>query len=264
MSNSKKIIITGFLVWWLIGFMGFSGGQTDDKLTLLLDKISERMESYTEPENWSAMVTSTSIDMDKHWKAKKKTVIEKIITVQGEETEEEILKVLEEKNGKIDDITRKVKAEIAIRKAKARKRKKESREKGDKEQGGGSFNLSLDEAFPFKAEKREEYDYSLLEDTVLNERAVYLLEVRARTPADEKMEGSYFIDMESFDVLKADLRPSKKRNALKEFRMEAFFQVLPGNHFVLKETRIRVYVRFVIKNIRMEAYEAYKDYKILD
>ncbi len=239
-------------------------GHTDDKLTSLLDKISERMKSYTELENWSAMVTSTSIDMDKHWKAKKKTVIEKIITVQGEEIEEEILKVLEEKNGKIDDITRKVKAEIAIRKAKARKRKKESREKGDKEQGGGSFNLSLDEAFPFKAEKREEYDYSLLEDTVLNERAVYLLEIRARTPADEKMEGSYFIDMESFDVLKADLRPSKKRNALKEFRMEAFFQVLPGNHFVLKETRIRVYVRFVIKNIRMEAYEAYKDYKILD
>jgi len=263
MSNSKKIIITGFLVWWLIGFMGFSG-HTDDKLTSLLDKISERMESYTELENWSAMVTSTSIDMDKHWKAKKKTVIEKIITVQGEEIEEEILKVLEEKNGKIDDITRKVKAEIAIRKAKARKRKKESREKGDKEQGGGSFNLSLDEAFPFKAEKREEYDYSLLEDAVLNERAVYLLEVRARTPTDKKMEGSYFIDMESFDVLKADLRPSKKRNALKEFRMEAFFQVLPGNHFVLKETRIRVYVRFVIKNIRMEAYEAYKDYKILD
>lgn len=136
--------------------------------------------------------------------------------------------------------------------------------KGDKEQGGGSFSLSLDEAFPFKAEKREEYDYSLLEDTVLNERAVYLLDVRARTPADEKMEGSYFIDMESFDVLKADLRPSKKRSALKEFRMEAFFQVLPGNHFVLKETRIRVHVRFVIKNIRMEAYEAYKDYKILD
>ena len=263
MSNSKKFKATGLLVWCLLCSMGFSG-PVDDKLTSLLDKISERMESFSDMKNWSAAVTSSSIKMDKHWKAKKKTVVEKIVTVKGEETEEEILRAMEEKNGKTKDITRKVKAEIAIEKAKARQRREKSRGKGDKEQGDGEFSLSSDDAFPFKAEKREEYDYSLLEDAVLDGRAVYVLDVHVKTPTDKKMEGSYFIDMETFDVLKADLEPSKKRKVLKRFRMEMFFQVLPGNYFVLKETRVRIHVGLVIKNIRMEMHEVYKDYKILN
>lgn len=259
----KKFLVFGLLLLGLAGSSAFSN-QARSQISVLLDQIAKQMDSYAELKNWSATVLSTSLEMDKHWKEKKKTVKETVLTVRGEKSEEEILKAFEVKKGKTKDITRKVKAKAAIKKAKARQKQAKNSGKKGKQTDGGSFSVSLDDLFPFKTEKRDQYEFARLDDTMLNGRAVYVLEVRARVPADKNMEGLYFVDKVTLDVMKAELHPSKKHKALKQFKIELLFHVLPGNYFVLKEMNMKLHVGLVIKNIRREEHVIYKDYKILD
>ena len=48
------------------------------------------------------------------------------------------------------------------------------------------------------------------------------------------------------------------------FEMEARFKVLPEGHLVMERSLIRIHVGLVVKSIRVEAVEEYRDYKILD
>jgi hypothetical protein len=78
------------------------------------------------------------------------------------------------------------------------------------------------------------------------------------------MEGLYYIDRRTFDVLQVEVHFSKNPKMVKRFEMEARFTVLPEGHLVLERSLVRLHVGLVVKSIRMEIQEEYRDYKILN
>ena len=72
---------------WIILF-GFalilvsSGYSQQDETEDLVSKIAERMAEFPEAENYEAEVSAMLISVDKNWKAKKTTLIEKIVRLR--------------------------------------------------------------------------------------------------------------------------------------------------------------------------------------
>lgn len=262
MTLSSAFLLLG--CWASISVGPAATAQEKPGLEALLDQISQRMSAAPALTDWSARVHSDSRRMDKKWRPQKITIIEKTITVRDGVMGENIHLATEEKKGKVKDITKKMVAEAAIARAKARRK---AEEKGSEEEGrdhSRRFTLSLDEAIPFGPEKRDLYAFELGPDTDLDGRSVWSVEVRADSPSDRRMEGTFWIDPDTFDIVGADLRPSKKRSVLKRFEMTLRFGRLDSGHLVLRETRIRLHVGLVIKNIRVDAHEVYSDYRILN
>jgi len=89
------------------------------------------------------------------------------------------------------------------------------------------------------------------------------LKSKAKTKDEKLWEGKYYIDQESFDVLKLEIKPSKNPKHVKELEFEMKFQVLPGGYFVVKKVRARINGGIFIKRIRMISEDEYSDYEII-
>ncbi|MFA9453286.1 MAG: hypothetical protein ACERK6_05155, partial [Candidatus Aminicenantaceae bacterium] len=57
---------------------------------------------------------------------------------------------------------------------------------------------------------------------------------------------------------------AKNPKMVKRFEMEARFRVLPEGYLVMEQSLMRLHVGLVVKSIRMEVQEEYRDFKILD
>jgi len=233
---------------------------------MLVEELARRLEAYPKYENWTFRSVSINREMTKNWTPKKTTVLEKSIRVSGGAITEEILRATEEENGRTKDIT-----QDRIKKAEERKRKAEKERAGRErrgirrgERGGSIYSIGLEEVFPFKEEKRNLYNFSLLEGSEIGGRPVLALKSSAKSKDEDLLEGVYYIDKESLIILKASLRPSKIPKIIKDFAFELSFDVLPSGHFVLRNIRMKVNGGIFIKHIRMEVEETYKDYEILN
>jgi len=255
--KTKKVFFSFILLVGSITALHFFNLAQDTDLTPLLNKISRRQDSYPKYDSWKVSVMDTTTKMNKNWQPKEVKVIKKLVTVINQEQTEEVLEVLVTKKGVTKDITKKYIQEANKQKEKERKRK------GKKEDNGGTFTLSDEEIFPFRQEKRESYNYLKLEDSYLEDRPVYVLKSKAKTEDEKLWEGKYYIDQESFDVLKLKIKPSKNPKHVKELEFEMSFQVLPGGYFVVKKVRARINGGIFIKRIRMITEEEYSDYEII-
>ena len=229
-------------------------GQTPD-IDILVEKVGLKADLYREITNFKANVIATLYNMDKNWKPKKIEVVEKIVTIKGNRRTEEILSAIEKKKGKVKNLT--VKYQNDARKAaeKARRQPEKSQKRGRRD-----LDLTLREYTPFTKDKRENYTYRLVKESQWGGQPVYLIAVTSRTKSDREWSGTYFIHQESFDIIRAEISPSKKPGVLKQFNLELDFQVLPGNHLALLRSKIKIHVGLVIKNIRVVAEEVYLDY----
>ena len=176
----------------LFSSVAFRSFQTAD-VTSVVENTTQRLKSFPELSHWQASVLSRKTEMDKNWKPKKKTEVEKIVKVMGEDRIEEILRATEIKNGKSKDVTKKQIKEARKRREKALKERAKRRAKGDSGDNGDSRELSMEEMFPFSPEKRKDYDFILLEDTSWAGAPVLILESKAKIRSDKFYEGKYFI-----------------------------------------------------------------------
>ena len=87
--------------------------------------------------------------------------------------------------------------------------------------------------------------------------------IYAKIRSDKFFEGTYYIDPDTYDVVRAFLQPAKNPGPLKRLEMEFFFQIQPDGYMIPRETRVRIHVGLVVKNIRMEIQEIYKSFKAL-
>jgi len=197
----------------------------------ILDRTAERVAAYPELKNMEAHATATVLNMDKNWKPKKTTLVEKVVRVSDGLRSEEILSAQETAKGRTQDVTAKFAKDARKQEEKARKRRAK------------------------RAAKGESY---------VGRRSVHVIETRAKVPSDERVDGLYYIDQQTFDVLQAEVHFSKNPKMVKRFEMEARFKVLPEGHLVMERSLIRIHVGLVVKSIRVEAVEEYRDYKILD
>jgi hypothetical protein len=118
--------------------------------------------------------------------------------------------------------------------------------------------------FPFSEEKRKDFDFELNDGTLIDGRKVYVLETRSKQKSSEFYEGTYFIHPDTFDVLRARIRPAELPGPLKLLEIDIGFERLPGGHLAVRTAKARVHVGLVIKNIRMETEEVYSEYVVLD
>lgn len=263
MKVASRSLTVFFIVGLVLPFL-FAGFSQEPEINSLLDKINQSLESFPKDQNWQAKAFSIIVNMDKNWKPKKKTEVEKIVKVQGEDRIEEILKATEIKDGKSKDVTKKQIKEARKRREKALKERAKRRAKGKSEDNGDSRELSMEEMFPFSSEKRKDFDFTLLEDTSWAGIPVYTLESKAKIRSDKFYEGKYFISQSDFHVLKAEIKPAKNPKMVKRLEMGISFQILPEGYMMIKQMRMKIHVGLVVKNIRMEVQEDYSDFKLLN
>jgi len=256
----KKILLSFVFLLGIIAIPHSFSLAQETELALLLNEINARQDSYPKHESWKATVVNTTTKMDKNWQPKEVTVVKKILTVVNQEQTEEVLEVLETKKGVTKDITKKYIEKAKKQKEKAQKKKLQ----GKKEDNGRSFTLSSEEMYPFSQEKRENYYFSKLEDSFFEGRPVYLLQSKAKTKDEKLWEGTYYIDQNTFDVLKLEIKPSKNPKYVKEFEFEMSFQVLPEGYHVPEKVRMKINGGIFIKRIRMVVEGEYSEYEMID
>lgn len=265
MRTNKRILLAIFLLLGtaLFAFAAFKSLQATD-VADVVSKTALRLESYPELSHWQASVLSKKTEMDKNWKPKKETVVQKTILMKDKKRQERIQSAVEIKNGKRKDVTQDHINQAYKDMQKAAKERKKAKDKNDEEDRRGRMDLSLDEMFPFREKNKENYDFTLLEETALEGIPVYVLDAKAKQRTKDFFDGIFYIDKETWDIRRAELQLAKNPGPLKLMEMGMDFYVLPEGHFVLREMAVRIHVGLVVKNIRQEVIEEYTDYKILE
>jgi hypothetical protein len=233
-------------------------------LATVVANTTQRLKSFPEMSYWQASVLSKKYEMDKDWKSKKETVIQKTVLMKNKIRQEKIQSAVEIKKGKKKDVTQKYINQAYKDLQKAARERKKTKDKGKEDQRRRHMELSLDEMFPFSEKNRDKYDFTLLEETAIAEIPVYVLDAKAKQRTKDFFDGIFYIHKETWDILRAELRLAKNPGPLKVMEMTMDFQVLPQGYFALKKIFVRIHVGLVVKNIRQEVVDEYSNYEILE
>ena len=253
LKNYSAIVIL-FLICFMTGLSPVLA--QGNELVSLLDRITERMDSYPENKDFKVVVVTKNIEMNKQWQPKKTTIIKSIVKTVDSEVNNEILEATETENGKTKDVTQKMIEQTE--KQRERVQKNATKEKDENE-----ADNSVTALFPFREDKRTKYNFRKLDDSVIDEKPVYLIEATAKEKDEELYEGKFYIDKKNFDVLRIQVKPSKNPKFVKELDIEMHFEVLPEGYFVPRRSKTRVDGGFFFKRIRMIAEQEYFDYEIM-
>jgi hypothetical protein len=215
------------------------------------------MNSYPENNNWKYGIVTKSIETDELWQPKKTTISKAIVKVVDSMVSGELLEAAEIENGNSKDISQKIATQF-----------KEQMESANKEtaerKGQKGIENALDVFFPFNENKRAKFEFYRLDDAVINKRPVLIIEALAKEKDVKLFEGKYYIDKKTYDVLKAQITPSKNPKFVKGMCMDIDFEVLPEGNFIRRRSKTRVNGGFLFKRTWMIFEEEYFDVKILD
>lgn len=262
----KKSTLSAAVLVFAGLFFGSSGGginaeSPDSGWDAFLDDLAARIASYSELNKWRAVVRSSVTEMDKNWRPEKTTVVRKIVTVADGRTHEEILEARETEKGVTRDIR-----EQYVRDAEERRRKAEERRRNadrDGRSSGGRREFGVDDLAPFSRDNRKNYQFAFLPDVDISGRPARVLSAVARVKDPEMFEGRYYIDTETLDILRVELRPSKNPRFVKTLEMDIRFQ--PGiGSLALKGSRMKIHAGFLLRTLRLVVEEEYTDFEILD
>jgi len=228
----------------------------------LAERVGTRLASYPKLESWQARARSTSSRMTSEWTPRSVTMVEKIVTMDAGLWSEEILRATETEDGKVRDVTGKLREEARERAERQKRSTAEERKADQRSRGRRSLDMARDEVLPFAPEKRAGYDFAIEGSGELGGAPVVLLRSRSRVRSDERLEGLYYVDPATGDVRRAELTLAKKPGPLRRMDMEFDFRVLPEGYQVMEKAVVRIHVGLIVKNIRIEAVESYSDYVI--
>jgi len=229
----------------------------------LLDGLAARLERTAAYKNWTAASTQTVIEEDRKGRPEKITVVSKAVRVTDGRRQEDILKAVVTEDGRTKDITATYELEARERRREAERRAAE--EPGSRPAGRRGNRLVIEDILPFSAARRSAYSFGRREAVGPDGRRLVLLEAKAKTKDDMSWNGTYTIDPETYDILQAELRPSKLPRLVKELSVQAEVEILDGKYFVLKRTKFKVNGGFLfIKRVRMTVEEVYSDVRVLD
>ena len=217
----------------------------------LVDRINEKMDSYQADSTYTCLVTSTSIKMDKHWQPKETTIIEKQMVVDAGRAEFEILRAVEKKKNKEKDITEAVREEW---------RESQSKENEDEEEKR-EVTLTTEDMIPFGEERRSLYEFSQLPDTTIDNTLIHRIQSRAIHKDKDVYEGIYWIQADTYAIIRTVLHPSKNPKFVKELQLDFRFQELEGSRWNLSRMTSRVFIDLLVKKMRFQSEEVFRDYQ---
>jgi hypothetical protein len=243
-----------------------AGSETFDTAEVadIVDKTAKRLASFPEMSHWKASVLSKQAEMDKNWEPEKVTVVQKTLLMKNKILQEKIQSAVEIKNDKRKDVTQKYINESYKEMQKAAKERKKARDKNGEDDRRRHMDFSFDELFPFSEKNRGNYDFTRLEEKSLEGTSVYLLEARSKQRTKDFFEGIFYIDKETWDILRAELRLAKNPGPLKVMNMDLDLKVLPEGYLAVRKASVRIHVGLVVKNIRREVVDEYSNYQILE
>ena len=229
----------------------------EGSLTVLLDKVTGRMSSYPDNDNWKYTVITRSTEMDKDWKPEKTTLITAAVKDADNVMSGRIVKAVVIEDGNETDISEKISKQIL-------KRIEDTNKERIEHKGSDRAEDELDRLFPFFKNKITKFNFRKTGDTVINGKSVFIVEAVAKEKDTEIYEGTYYIDKKTYDVVKARIRPSKNPKFVKELDMDMDFEVLPEGNFMRRRSKTRVKGSFLFKKFRLIIEEEYTDVEIFN
>lgn len=227
------------------------------ELDSLIQQINRRMSAFKKDRNFECLVTSKEFKVNGDWEPEKTTIVEKKMTVDSTGAAFDILHAVEIEKGKEKDITLDLQ-----KKMEEEKRKQEEKEDEDnKDEEKRSVSLGSKELNPFSEENRSQYNYCLLPDTVADSTAYYRIQTIAKVPDDKRFQGVFWINKKNSVIERIKLKPSKNPKFVKDFDLAFRFEGLDSNHWVIRQSHVRVYVSLLIKKIRIVSEETYENYR---
>jgi hypothetical protein len=234
----------------------FSVFAQDKELVPLLDKIGSRIESYPKDKNWKATCVTKESKMSKQWQPEETRTTKSIVKVLNGQQSQEVLEAIELKDGKTKDVTKETAKQVEEQNEKMKN--SAAKEKDKKKEGDG-----LSDLFPFTKNKREKYNFKKCDETILDGAPVFLIEALAKEKDEKLLEGKYYVDQKTYDVLKIQVKPSKFPKLVDEIEMEMGFKVLPEGVLVMKNTKMKGSAGMLGMHMRMLAEAEYSDFQIL-
>jgi hypothetical protein len=256
MKNRLYLVFLILFGSFLFSNLTSASARAEDP-TPLLNKISNRIDSYPENNNIQYKIVKKYTEMDKKWRPKKTTVTKTIRKVINGISSSEVLEAVETEDGKTEDIKEKTIEQIKQQDERGNRKRAEQKEQN-------KIKNPLDEFFPFFENKRTLFEFKQLDDAVYNERPFFIIEAAPKEKNEDLNEGKYYIDKKTYDILKAQVKPSKKPKLVKEAVMDLEFQVLPEGNFFIKRMKARVDGGLLFLRIRAIQEEEYSDFKILN
>jgi hypothetical protein len=227
----------------------------DETPVSLLNNISQRIETYPEMETYKVEQIEKKTEMNKKWEPVETTTIRQTVSYMDGKVAFEILEATKTKEGKTTDISEEHLEKI--------KKQNEKNAQAD-ETTDDSASEFLNTFFPFKESTRSDFDIRRLDDAAMEGKKVFILESTAKKKDKNRFEGKCYIDPNTFDVLKIDVKPSKNPKFVKDMRMEMMFEVLPDQYFVMKNMKVKVDAKLVFKPIREISEIEFVSYEFFD
>jgi len=230
--------------------------QAPTDLNLLLVNVEARLKAGFAYKSWTAASTMTRTEYDRHGEIVKVTFARKNVRVVDGNRDEDIIQATEIADGKTRDTT----ADFAKESKKNWERERQRKAKGEK-----GRSMDLDEIMPFAAKRRAFYNYSLQPAEGEGGRKLVALAVKAKEKDTKNWDGTYWIDPATYDIVKAEVRPSDNPTFVRELWAKADLSLEDGKYLFIARTIFKIDAGFLfVKNVRMLVDDAYTDVKILN
>jgi hypothetical protein len=246
-------VLTGLLFFVVLT----SASAQEKDLIPLLDNIVQRADSYPEDVNWEYKVVTKYTEMDKKWQPAKTTITTAVVKDAEGILSARVIEAVEIEDGMTKDI-------IEETRERTEKQIQEANEQRNDVEAPPEREDTLDTLFPFQESKRANFRFSRLNDASINERPVFIIEAAAIEKDEQLFEGKFYIDQKTYDVLKAQIKPSDNPTFIKELDMDIDFEVLPEGYYIQKRSKTRVNGGPFFKRIRAIVEEEKSDIVILD
>jgi hypothetical protein len=254
LSPSRRETLMKRFILVILLFSRFSM-SADESLESLIEKINSRLAVSQRDSVYSCRVISKTRTMDKNWKPKTTTVIEKRMILNGKENRQEIIRAVEIIKGQETVITEKIQEKLQ----KSEEKIEDPEKKKKKE-----LSLSGEDLIPFQETRRNLYEFQQLPDTLVQGVQLYCIRTRALEPSENVYEGLYLIQPETAAIVVIMIHPSKNPRFVKRLNLEMHFIEMPGDRWVLSKMHARVFADLLIKKIRMDTEEEYDNYRFIE
>jgi hypothetical protein len=220
-----------------------------ENLEPFLDRLESACASFGKPEPKSYHAVGTALKMDSDWKPETVTRIEKDVTMRDSIRHETLVRAVRtEKDGRQVDVTQEM-IESDRNSGKDGKRK------------GQSYSMNSEDLFVFGRQRRAEYDFSWLSDSLADGIRVSRLSAVPRKKDVERFRMTYLVDPDSMTVLGVEMRPSRNPKMVKQLAMSLTLSRDSAGHYFLSRFWMRIYVNLLVKKIRTEYSEEYSGFQ---
>ncbi len=182
--------------------------------------------------------------LDKKGKVKHQERVKKRVYAKGDLTHDEVVSILK-------------KEELLSEKEIKERQKEIDKEERKKAKDEDSKGIS-----PFEEKGEGKFEINLVREDSLGGRSAYVLSVNPKKKGKGLLKGLYWIDKESFRILKSELSPSKNPKFIKEMNIFIDFAEIEQGIFLPETFRIKGRGGFLFFKSNFEMKRTCQDYQL--